>query len=396
MAIRFRRSVKIVPGVRLNFGKRGVSVSTGVRGAKVTVGSRGTYGNIGIPGTGLSYREKIGGKSKSQSKQKATTPRDFQAKIQLNVLEDGSIEIQDGGGNILPPKYIKIARDQNQDVFDSWLTNQCREINSILDNALHIHINTPSSDTEVKFIPELYEVQKPIEPQAKKAGLMGKLFASKKAKIDKENQEALERYKADYKQWEIDKNEFEENQRRKKFVIEEGRFKDPDAMADYLEYVLSTIDWPRETLIGLDVQDFGKRIMLDVDLPEIEDMPKKYASVAKNGLKLIIKNRSDTQTRKDYMNHIHGIGFRIIGETFSHLPTVEQVVLSGFSQRANPATGIVSDEYLYSVRTDRSQWRQINFNNLKQIDVIESLGSFELRRQMTKTGIFKPIEPFDS
>jgi len=96
------------------------------------------------------------------------------------------------------------------------------------------------------------------------------------------------------------------------------------------------------------------------------------------------------------MNHIHGIGFRIIGETFTHLPMVEQIILSGFSQRINPATGVVSDEYLYSIRTDRAQWSQINFTNLNRLDVIESLGSFEMKRNMTKTGIFKPIEPFEN
>ncbi|MBW2602689.1 MAG: DUF4236 domain-containing protein [Deltaproteobacteria bacterium] len=396
MAIRFRRSVKIIPGVRLNFGKRGMSVSAGVRGATVTAGKRGVYGNVGIPGTGLSFREKIDGKSRSASPKKVSTTRDFQGKVELILVKDGSVEIQDESGNTLPKKYIKIGREQNRNAFDSWLTNKCNEINSALDKALNIHINTPSPDAKVEFIPAPYEVQEPIKPQPQKVGLMGKLFASQKAKIDKENQEAMEKYKTTYSQWEINKNEHEENQRRKKLVIEKGRFKDPDSMADYLEYVISTIDWPRETLVSLDVQDVGKRIMIDVDLPEIEDMPKKYASVAKNGLKLNIKSLSDTQTRKDYMTHIHGIGFRIIGETFTHLPKAEQVILSGFSQRLNPATGIVSDEYLYSFRTDRSQWCKINFSNLNQVDVVESLGNFELKRKMTKTGIFKPIEPFDS
>ena len=35
---RFRRSIKILPGIRLNVGKRGVSTSIGVRGAHITVG----------------------------------------------------------------------------------------------------------------------------------------------------------------------------------------------------------------------------------------------------------------------------------------------------------------------------------------------------------------------
>jgi hypothetical protein len=55
MGFRFRRSVKILPGVRLNFGKRGVSTSIGVRWAHVTFGKSGTRTTVGLPGSGLSY-----------------------------------------------------------------------------------------------------------------------------------------------------------------------------------------------------------------------------------------------------------------------------------------------------------------------------------------------------
>lgn len=59
MGFRFGRSMRLIPGVRLNFSKSGVSASFGVRGASVTVGGRGTHLNLGIPGTGLSYRTRL-------------------------------------------------------------------------------------------------------------------------------------------------------------------------------------------------------------------------------------------------------------------------------------------------------------------------------------------------
>jgi Protein of unknown function (DUF4236) len=55
MGLRFRRSIKILPGIRLNFGKRGVSTSIGVRGAHVTFGKTGTRTTVGLPGSGISY-----------------------------------------------------------------------------------------------------------------------------------------------------------------------------------------------------------------------------------------------------------------------------------------------------------------------------------------------------
>ena len=55
MSLRFRRSLKIAPGIRLNFGKKGVSASIGPRGAKITIGEKGVRKTVGLPGTGLSY-----------------------------------------------------------------------------------------------------------------------------------------------------------------------------------------------------------------------------------------------------------------------------------------------------------------------------------------------------
>lgn len=59
MAWRFRRSVKIAPGIRWNFGKRSTSLSFGPRGFKLTAGTAGVRHTIGIPGTGLSYTQML-------------------------------------------------------------------------------------------------------------------------------------------------------------------------------------------------------------------------------------------------------------------------------------------------------------------------------------------------
>lgn len=56
MGWRFRRTLKILPGVRLNFSRRGVSASIGVRGAHITLGGpTGPRVTVGLPGSGLSY-----------------------------------------------------------------------------------------------------------------------------------------------------------------------------------------------------------------------------------------------------------------------------------------------------------------------------------------------------
>jgi hypothetical protein len=55
MGWRFRRSIKIFPGIRLNFSRSGVSTSVGIRGAHITVGHGKVRETVGLPGSGISY-----------------------------------------------------------------------------------------------------------------------------------------------------------------------------------------------------------------------------------------------------------------------------------------------------------------------------------------------------
>lgn len=55
MGFRFRKSVKLLPGVRLNLSKSGFSTTIGRPGASVNIRGRRVRGTVGLPGTGLSY-----------------------------------------------------------------------------------------------------------------------------------------------------------------------------------------------------------------------------------------------------------------------------------------------------------------------------------------------------
>lgn len=60
MGLRFHKSIKILPGIRLNINKGSISVTAGVKGAHYTLSSKGTgTASLGIPGTGVSYQKKM-------------------------------------------------------------------------------------------------------------------------------------------------------------------------------------------------------------------------------------------------------------------------------------------------------------------------------------------------
>jgi hypothetical protein len=59
MGFRYHRRIKILPGVHVNFSKKGFSsISIGERGATANISKRGVKDTFGLPGTGLSYQTK--------------------------------------------------------------------------------------------------------------------------------------------------------------------------------------------------------------------------------------------------------------------------------------------------------------------------------------------------
>jgi hypothetical protein len=86
--------------------------------------------------------------------------------------------------------------------------------------------------------------------------------------------------------------------------------------------------------------------MLDVDLPEIEDFPTTELRVYERGIGVSVKKLSDTASRKLYMAHVHGMGIRWMGECFACAPSVEEVILSAFTQVFRADTGQTEDRYI--------------------------------------------------
>lgn len=64
MGLRFRKAIKIFPGVSVNFSSKGISVSIGANGAKLNVNKDNAKVTASIPGTGISYSRHIGDKSR--------------------------------------------------------------------------------------------------------------------------------------------------------------------------------------------------------------------------------------------------------------------------------------------------------------------------------------------
>lgn len=86
MGLRFRKSIKVAPGVKINLNKNSVSATVGTKGAHYTVNSKGKKtSTVGIPGTGLSYTSSSGG-----GKKKSPTNNEAPTNVANQSLESGN------------------------------------------------------------------------------------------------------------------------------------------------------------------------------------------------------------------------------------------------------------------------------------------------------------------
>lgn len=390
--MRFRKSIKLAPGIRMNLSGSGASWTLGPRGASIGIGKRGTFLNTGIPGSGLSFRQPLSSGSSNAGSRPQIISQE-RVSLTVEVADDGTLTLKDSLGNPASEELIEAAKKQKGDAIRNLIQQACDKINDQVDSVSKLHLFTPDPRTAPHFQLQPFPDPKPQPPKPRQLGFFAKLFKSNVMKAEAEYRKAMGNYETVEREWNRVKEEFEglEEERRQTFSrVQRG---DREAIETFLGNVLLDINWPRETLVSFEVGEDGKTLQFDVDLPEVQDMPQKTATVPQRGYKLSVKELGPVQLQKLYAQHIHSIGFRLLGEAFAAIPAVQEVLLSGYSQRVSPATGQVQDDYLFSVKVSRSAWDRIDFGRLDAIDVVEALSQFNLVRSMTKSGLFKPISP---
>ncbi|SEL65290.1 Protein of unknown function [Halomonas daqiaonensis] len=407
MGFRFQRRITLAPGIRLNLSKRGLGLSVGPRGASLSVGPSGVHGHAGIPGTGLAYRQKLntrsrrgddrsvaaGGRSRPAAALDTLLADVESFPVQLEIEAEGSIQYFHGDGMPMSDDEARVLRRLARESLREQLELHCERLNANLDRLGQLHEETPHPGKN-GYITQDFTETPPPSPQQQQSAWWHFLLPPAKRRLEDENRRRQAAFDEAYRDWEWRKAEHDAAEFARQHREAEKVWHDPDAMEQTLRERLEEIDWPRETAIDFDLGSDVSTIAMDIDLPGEEEMPDRYWTLPAKQEKLTPRKLSDTRQRKLYRDHVHGIAFRVLGAVFARLPAVQEARISGYRQVTDPATGGERDQYLFSVKITRTQWGKIHFDKLDQVDPVAAMEAFTLRRDMTKTGIFRDIEPF--
>ena len=374
MGLRFRRSVKICKGVKVNFGKTGASVSFGTRGLHHTIHTSGRKTtSAGIPGTGLSYVSSSGGKRKASGKRRRTSSaRNASAqaaKAQQRAYAQQQVQQQ---------KEAEYA--QNCEMVDDYneLIDQIRSIHDECSEPVDWIALRDKPAPFNPMYPGPFEVEARQVLESAKPSLFGKLVpaADKKRmqRLSDSVAEAREKDRQMYSDW--------ENLKKLAVQVLSGDI-------DSYFYVVSEMH-PFEEIL-----DFGSDFDIGTDLPDIMEVefhaktskvvPNHVLSMTQTG-KLSSKPMTKTMHFDIVQDYICSCALRIAREMFALLP-INRVVIHAMDTITDSG-GNAFDDTVLSVLIERNQFEGINFDMIDASDTIES---FKCNMNFKKTQGLKPV-----
>lgn len=443
MGFRFRKSVKICKGVKVNFSKSGASLSLGGRGHSVNIGKRSRV-TFGIPGTGLSYSTSLSEnhkshksssskrRSSSRSSDRSTVTLPSQVHVIMN--DDGKIELRDKREMpITDPSVVRKikATDSYKNMVRNLENQRQQKLEEVYNEAkaennmfIELYKQSPKVDQLEQYVQILnslrpliyvrkeYSIPYPTEMSVRemlkseaKENVTGSLF--KVGKLRKEYVETnfQSRLSAEILKWSTEKSQFDVEE-DKNAIEETERYNEEyntnkqymndlingenEVVSDAVESWIEECELPVEINVDYEWRLNQSTMYLDVDLPEIEDIPEnEMVRLASGNLKE--KKKTQTTLKQEYVNLVFGLAIFISANVFNVSPAIRNITISGYTQRRNKA-GEINDEYVFSIKFTRSIFEN---SILQNVDPFDFCMRFENRCNMTSTMLLKKISPYE-
>ncbi|MCL7938846.1 DUF4236 domain-containing protein [Halomonas sp. ATCH28] len=361
MGFRFQRRIHLAPGARLVTCRLRPGLSVGPPGIQMQLAAG--EGGEGLP-------------------------------VYLDIAASGEIRYRHPDGHRLPDAEARALRRHGEAAIRAALESHCEQLNADLDRLERLHEQMPPPGA-TGYQPRSYPVPPPSPVTLQQPDWRHALWPAARAGLERENARREASHAEAYRAWEWEKAAFDAREFERQQREEVAAWNDPEAIQQTLAERLDELGWPRETLVDFELSDDCRTIALDIDLPGEEEMPDRYWAMPAKRLKLSPRKLGATRQRELYRRHVHGVAFRVLGTVFARLPGIERVLVSGHCRVKAAASGERQARYLFSVKVTREAWEGVDFGSLADLDPVEALAAFPLRREMARADTFHDITPFE-
>ena len=438
MGFRFSRRIGILPGLKLNLSGSGVSLSAGVRGAHLNFGSRGAYASMGIPGTGLSYRQRIGG-GRSNSAPTQMTPAQIRS-VGDRQNDDMAMQLAGGGAQhislnpdearryVADPRFRLMDPETGLRLTPARLETMIKagELKEKLEN-LQVQLQTEAEEYQhllnfwkpLPAIPSAADwnnalskgafesrIAAPTPPDwpAAQAKLLAELTAKEHTGLNRYLPEFVSRSdaKADFaaawpaREAELQQQYDDQVQHYQQQVAQEqSAWEAAEAqrigwiqrlLSGNLEEIDHTV---AEVLTGLQLPfhthcdyflDDAHAIGLHLELPTQEEViPETTKAILKNGDTRDVR-RTEAERATDYTRLAMGVVLFMAAELASYLPTVQEIQIAAFTRRPRVRETDPIDSYVLDVTLPRTALTEFGAEDNLAAFMTRQAGRFHVNR----------------
>lgn len=387
--MRFRKSIKICKGVKLNLSKSGISTTFGVKGLSVTAGPKGTYLNTGIPGTGIYDRQKFS--SGSSSAKKRTSEVAHQSSYLSSVYTRG---INSSSSTFKRPVFSP----------PTYRAVSVPTVSSIQQALASLSPRTYSVAAFKEAAPQEEVIRQQLEAEASSTVSTLRFWSVKKRRQQYIDDRIADRVSLANSNWRSRKTAFEEEESKKKAEIDKKYFDEYSQQKCALENTLSTdpavvnkliadcfqsLSLPEATNATWILGDEASAIAVNIDLPSIESISQEDYTYTSKGFPKRVK-RTQSAIRADYAQMIFSFAIFLSSNIFQASCAIHRIILSGRIQKRDKVGDLVTS-YIYSIIFTRERFED---QPLEPADPIDFCMTFENRCKMSVTHVFKEIKPF--
>lgn len=416
MSLRFRRSIRIAPGIRLNVGMRGLSATVGPRGASLNIGPKGLYSNLGIPGTGISSRQRLSGGVERQNARDTyrMSMKELRELERSNAMASASAEHEAAEQRLASLREILSTRNREaydwQGVWASKGDFQPAEFRQ----PTPVFSQSASKATLARALPigpwiALYVT----------CGALAILFGSPAirlltipffalvafwlastlktrsalARTDLQNR-SLE-FESDLSRLTADDNAAQEKNRSAWIHVEAAREtirtsigkEDLQTIVSVLESELQDESLPIPLVFELEL-DSTADAKIEVTLPDLDDIPPQVTSLTQRG-KLSRKAMGQKDRTDLFADLCAALSLRLIYEAYRVVPSLTRIEAFGTTSGIDPATGHPHEFIALHVNTTRGAIDALNLDNVDPSSALTALGG---RLSYDRQGNLTPLD----
>ena len=198
------------------------------------------------------------------------------------------------------------------------------------------------------------------------------VWKNTKVNVEASNMELLQKHDVLVKQWETKRIDYKRIQDEKNTKVdlffEQYKVGDTESVEHYFLLVLEKIKYPFNYNRSIDVEydSLGKKIIIDMLLPIIDDIPKlKSVSYIKSKKEFKETYHSESYIQKKYDGVIYQIVLQTLNYIFSlssEYALIDSIVLNGKVNTIDKATGKSIEPYILSVIVARNVFKEVNLS----------------------------------